>query len=390
MPNKIQIFRLVFAVSILLLNSNSITFSQNRTLKVEIEGIHYDSLFIYDLREIADRTKIRGTETSTDIWTFQIPDSVYHKLPQFVILPRTFNFETSLSSNIRFVSQLNNNDTCFTDLLNFEGQETYIKAKYKSTFTIDSIRGTIQLPNKQFKNHVWMKVKIDILEAYCDSTSDIHVRMIDPFFSMFLDLKDQYDYEGFINHYIDLAQKYPDSRYLLINLAEYLDSYKSINDVEKIYGALSSKYKNTIWGKTIQRYLSGRFENTELKLPGNEGFEPIIQDSTKYNLIVFSASWCRPCHELIPLLKDIYNKSKGKMEITYISLDEKETIPNWKVLMEKEKIPWRSLLADEKLDCVRKAYYVRAIPHAILVMPSMSKVIIDVRKDEDKLLEMIK
>lgn len=72
------------------------------------------------------------------------------------------------------------------------------------------------------------------------------------------------------------------------------------------------------------------------------------------------------------------------MEITYVSIDLPETTQNWITLMEKEQIPWRSLLAKDKKTFIEDNYFFRAIPHTILVLPSMQKMIIDVRKSEDR------
>ncbi len=65
---------------------------------------------------------------------------------------------------------------------------------------------------------------------------------------------------------------------------------------------------------------------------------------------------------------------------------------NWKELIQKEQIPWRSLFAADKVNYIEKEYYVKAIPLTILVAPSMSKEILDIRKNEDrdKLFGMIR
>lgn len=378
-------------IIILLTFMSSFSAAQDKILRLDIEGAKYDSLFVYDFREVPNRCKIRGVNQSSNVWIFTIPDSIYRSLPEFEIIPNTFDFETNTSSRIRFISTINN-DSCFTDLLNFQDDETYIKAKYYKTVNYDSLRFYIQLPNKKYKAHIIGKMKTDYLIADCDTTSDLYIRMLEPYYSKFLDIKDKgYDYNGFVTYYLTLAKRYPSSRYLLLNLATNLDKYIGRKDVCLLYNALSDKYKDTIFGKNIQRYIKNHFDNDQLLSMQNR-LEPIITDSTIYNLIVFSASWCGPCHKQIPYLKDIYNKLKGRIEITYISLDKKETMSNWKKLINKEEIPWRSLFAGEKINYIKDKYYVKAIPQTILVAPSMSKIILDVRKNEDrtKLFEMVK
>lgn len=112
--------------------------------------------------------------------------------------------------------------------------------------------------------------------------------------------------------------------------------------------------------------------------------EPIVKDSSKYNLVVFSASWCGPCHKQIPVLKEIYNDLHEYVDIVYVSIDEPETLEAWKALMRKEKIPWRSLLAVNDVKEVQDKYGAKAIPLTLLVMPDGHKRRIDVRNEEDK------
>jgi thiol-disulfide isomerase/thioredoxin len=120
--------------------------------------------------------------------------------------------------------------------------------------------------------------------------------------------------------------------------------------------------------------------------------EPIIQDITKFNLIVFSASWCTPCHKQIPILKEIYNDLQENIEITYISLDEPKSVNKWKELMVKENIPWRSLLAVNDVKAIKNIYNAIVIPYGLLVYPSGKVEVIEVRDPiaKAKLYKLVK
>lgn len=372
----------LFVIFILIIFYLSIS-AQNKVLRIELQGKSYDSLFIDDIREIPNRYKIKGVKQNTDTWLFTIPDRIYDSLPDFEIRHSAFDFKTNTSSRIRFISA-QNGDSYFTNRLNFQDGEQSITAKYNKTTVFDDMIFSVQLPNKEYKSNIAGKMIMDYFTINCDSTSDIYIRTLEPYFSYFLDVKNKgYDYNGFLEHYSTLAKKYPASRYLMINLSSNVDKYRSTQDVESLYNILSNKYKKTIFAKNIERYLKNRFIDTLLY--NKQGIlEPIIKDSTTYNLIVFSASWCGPCHKQIPILKELYQNLKGKLEITYVSVDSPETIHNWITLTEKEQIPWRSLLARDKKKMVEDNYFFHAIPHTILVSPSMQKMIIDVRKSEDR------
>jgi thiol-disulfide isomerase/thioredoxin len=102
--------------------------------------------------------------------------------------------------------------------------------------------------------------------------------------------------------------------------------------------------------------------------------ESIIRDTTKYHLVLFSASWCKPCRDEIPLLKQIYNDLKGKLEMVYVSMDEPDTASNWQKLMEKERVSWRSVLAAHDTGSIKRMYCVDGIPQIYLVHPGTNKV----------------
>ncbi|MBO6028884.1 MAG: AhpC/TSA family protein [Bacteroidales bacterium] len=86
----------------------------------------------------------------------------------------------------------------------------------------------------------------------------------------------------------------------------------------------------------------------------------------KYVLVDFWASWCGPCKEEMPFLKDVYKRFKGdKFEIVGIAVSDKRAdteaiVPElgitWPVIYDAQQIP-------------TEIYGVNAIPHIILFGP---------------------
>lgn len=180
--------------------------------------------------------------------------------------------------------------------------------------------------------------------------------------------------------YIDLAKKYPDSHSLLEMLNSRLRIFNSQTDVKKILDCFSNENRRSSIGKRINQYLSDTFfNNSALTAWDTDNAEAIVLDSTKYNLVVFSASWCVPCIEEIPLLKRIYNDLSDKLDITYVSIDDSTEIEAWRQLMRDRNIPWRSVLAAGKLNYIKEEYFVSAIPYSLFVHPGGRKESLELR-----------
>ena len=71
-------------------------------------------------------------------------------------------------------------------------------------------------------------------------------------------------YEEYVNRYTLLARQYPDSKYLISQFANHLSQYKDKKDVQTIYTNFSDKYKGSIWGEAVEKYLTAKFENISL------------------------------------------------------------------------------------------------------------------------------
>ena len=57
--------------------------------------------------------------------------------------------------------------------------------------------------------------------------------------------------------------------------------------------------------------------------------------------------------------------------------------------MQKEQIPWPSLLAVNNIEGIKNKYYILGIPHAILVHPGGEMEVVDLYKDKDRLYSIV-
>ncbi|MCO4292848.1 AhpC/TSA family protein [Solitalea sp. MAHUQ-68] len=85
----------------------------------------------------------------------------------------------------------------------------------------------------------------------------------------------------------------------------------------------------------------------------------------KYLIIDFWASWCGPCRQEIPHLKEVYKKYKDKgLEILAVSLDAKAD--QWKKAMDEEKMTWPQVNAPDSKP-VMSSYLFSGIPYLVVV-----------------------
>lgn len=361
----------LFISLLILCNFTSCETIGNKThyLNVEINGIDYDSLFIY--RFSTDkymRVKIAGEKQDKGKWIFSIPDSIYGNLVEFELIPQTFDYLTNTSTRMIFQQEVNGK-LCNLQQLNFNNSLTTISLKYKEEIIYDSV--AMIPPNGKF---VWGKMKqiFFMLEEPKDN-ADFLLRMDDPYYSMFLNKDTIYPYYVFYNQYLTKAKQNPDSRYYISRLSSCLSSYKRKKDVSRIYRCFNSKQKQSVFGKKIQAFLNEPVPNEKLENIQTGEQELIISDSTRYTLIIFSASWCNPCHKQLPIQKQIYEKLKDKLNMVTVSLDKKEGIDNWKSFVEQKAIPWRTLICKD-IKYVQEQYKVPNIPHCKLVYPNLKDI----------------
>lgn len=163
----------------------------------------------------------------------------------------------------------------------------------------------------------------------------------------------------------------------------------SLEQLLLLRNLFAEEQKESYYGRKLGEYikiLTDKFPDIQLTNCLTKQKEMIVVNENKYTLLVFSASWCAPCHKLIPLLKELYEKKKEVMDIVYVTLDEPNRLSEWNQLMEKQAISWRSLTVDGKINEIRDKYKVFSIPYSYLIYPQKKKADkVDIRKAEDKL-----
>ncbi len=369
-----------------LILSSNFSLAQTKLMQLQLEGKKYETMYLRaNLYRLNDSSiEIKGKSNDGSNWEFAIPDSIVSHTQWYDIRTGEYDslqkkvFEAGLIAVYR-------NDTIDgkTGRLFplYDDKMPVLRMKYVksevSNETNYQVTDSLIMENGQLVTDYFLLNPI--IEG-----SDFAIELENPQISM-PSLCD--DNQVFIYTLDSLSQKYPDSRYLMMQASVYTVFRANKTEGKKIYNNFTKANRDTFWGQRMKKYLyTFQFQNMKLPTSTNlKNEEQVIVDSKKYNLIVFSASWCEPCRKEIPILKQVYNDLNRKLDMVYISLDNVKTVAAWQKLINVESIPWRSLSAYENINKVQQQYnVVFGIPCILLVAPNGTAEFLDVRKAEDK------
>ena len=155
---------------------------------------------------------------------------------------------------------------------------------------------------------------------------------------------------------------------------------ENIDTIKSLFNNLNKNIQNSATGRKFKLMLVNH-EKSEVgsvapDFKANDMYnkEILLSDfrNKKYVLLDFWASWCKPCREDMPFLKNIYKTYKGKgLEIIGISKDD--DLSSWKKAITQDSIQiWRQISAPLKFQEIATSevtnkYFVYGIPVKILI-----------------------
>lgn len=167
----------------------------------------------------------------------------------------------------------------------------------------------------------------------------------------------------------DQIRHNPFSYYLLSGIYNAKEQY-SEEELLNVLSLFNHEVQASKPGKNIQTYLTLRPDPNEplanLSLVNVKGERRnIIDSSSKLNMLVFWASWCGPCRQEIPALKQIFSAYTGKrMKMVSISIDEDEE--HWRKALKAENMDWPQYIVEpDQIEKVKQQYNFAAIPMVV-------------------------
>ena len=339
------------------------------TLELELIGEEYEQiqLIVIDNHQVVHR--IDGTKTGISNWKFAFSDSLYAVSSTMELSVPTNNEQSLHLINLHLLTQTN--DTIRKNIFHISPNSKFVAVKYK--------RNTVN----KFQFYHGKDVTFDSYIVSDEKNTDFTLAALAPLTR--IDKKDTANYQSDLENFISIVKANKDSHFLLMELESSLLNFESKEDVLLVYEAFGDNMKRSIIGQKIYKYLYDKiFINMRLLNCRTGVHEHVLPGGSKFVLVLFSSSWCLPCHKQIPLLKKIYKDLAPDIEFVYISIDEVETVENWMKLMSDESIPWKSFVTLGCLSKVKETYFVQYIPFSYLVYPDHSFEIIDVRKETDQ------
>lgn len=161
--------------------------------------------------------------------------------------------------------------------------------------------------------------------------------------------------------------------YYVFNRETPLDQY------EAGFNRFTERVQNSLMGKNAREEIlsrkatQGGIDAPTFTLKDPEG-NPVSLESLRgqYVLLDFWASWCRPCRESMPHVKELYEAYHGKgLEILGISTDS--DLDDWKQALAEEDAPWMHVIDEptgkQENSRVAGVYGVHAVPTLFLIDP---------------------
>jgi thiol-disulfide isomerase/thioredoxin len=149
---------------------------------------------------------------------------------------------------------------------------------------------------------------------------------------------------------------------ILKTLSTFSDQMRNSDLAKKLYDEKTKLVNSLETAKVGKQVLEFKVRDVKNQMFSNRELKG--QDY----LIVFSATWCGPCQQQLPMLKEMYSKYKSKgLKVVYFNNDD--DVARWKKHVQSNKLDWINVSERLKssVSKIQKSFGVYAIPACILV-----------------------
>lgn len=170
----------------------------------------------------------------------------------------------------------------------------------------------------------------------------------------------------------------PNSYIALVSLSDYAGAFPDVDVIYPMFNKLCPAVRNTLLGDEYGKLLRNRKDlingTTAPEFIQNDtAGNPISLSSFrgKYVLLDFWASWCGPCRQQNPHLRQLYQDFKSRnFTILGISLDAADEKAAWIKAIKDDGLIWPQVSDLKHWDNkVAKLYSVNALPQSFLIDP---------------------
>jgi thiol-disulfide isomerase/thioredoxin len=167
-----------------------------------------------------------------------------------------------------------------------------------------------------------------------------------------------------------LVQQHPASYFLLQGIVQDKESY-SKRELADLLALFAPQVQASPVGQALRTYFVNKKEATApyrnlVLTDASQAPQGLLDPRAKLNLLVFWASWCGPCRQEIPALKQVYQAFHHRgLHMASISIDK--DLHSWQKALGEEQMGWQQLIiAQDQLPGVEQQFNLRAIPVLVL------------------------
>ena len=173
-----------------------------------------------------------------------------------------------------------------------------------------------------------------------------------------------------LRYFERLIQQHPASYFLLKSILNDKQHYTE-KELQGLLGLFQQQVQSSRVGQDLRTYLANRTDATApypnlLLVGANQTPQRILAPHAKLNLLIFWASWCGPCRQEIPALKQVYQTfHRQGLHMTGISIDEDPR--KWQQALGQEQMGWQQVVIPKnQLLRVKQQFNLSGVPLLIL------------------------